>query len=138
MAASTFPSVPPSLLRITLVLGVAGALASLYVHLRTFMGVGLGEPAVTLLHAGGLLVCGPVFIALFQGAEVKGMKPDSISGQFALFAWLWRMLMPVERGGVVILGLYVFANFLLGIGFTLASPADEFTTRLFSGHWIWF
>ena len=132
------PRIPPVLLRASFVLGVIGTFASLAIHVSALRGTSFSEDVGFGFHIGAMAVFAPVIIALIRRAEAEGIRQDSIRGGFALNAWMFHILSPMERVVFGLLLAYTLTRFFLGFFEVVQNPPEGFPFVLFSAAWLYF
>ena len=137
MRSNSLPPISPFLLRVSLVLGVVGTLASLGVHVAALNGFVLSFGQAFPFHIAAIAVAAPVILALIQRVEAELGPPPAFSLAYPLRvnAVMFRILSPAERGVFVLLLVYTLFRFLTGIPEAIRQP-EEFPVALFSVFWL--
>ena len=140
MRSNSLPPISPFLLRVSLVLGVVGTLASLGVHVAALNGFVLSFGQAFPFHIAAIAVAAPVILALIQRVEAELGPPPafSLAYPFRMNAVMFRLLSPVERGVFVLLLAYALFRVLTGIPEAIRQPEEVFPVALFSVFWLYF
>lgn len=127
------------LLRLALLVGVLGSVASVAAHIATFGDADLPS-AVMALHLGVFVAFIPVAIGLQTWFRLDDSRPPTPFGEAIKLLAFVRELPSWQKWLLGLVTAYATANFAAHFItlFGVASPGDRLLTRMFSGHWIAF
>lgn len=127
----------PLLLRVAFWIGVVGFVASLGVHLATFLGVPVPGIAMAL-HVGIFAAFLPVMFRLKDWVEQRGDDLSDFRSQWAIQKALLGLLPGWQKVALGVLFAYATVNFLIGFAAVTEDPSAGGDVRMFSGHWMVF